>query len=240
MRAATHESPFVNTPTPLRHHRMVIAGESGLPSRGCQEQRPDDHSLANRAVHMSSFRWCANSVGPAFVRPAKLSGNRNSGNANTLARDGEIEACRLVGATRFQQRSTEVNRDPNVPTTQVRSDNGGHHRARPLWFPFVNASCRAPVDGMVIGGFPESTTDCPSMSERNQQSKRPVESEASIASASAFSFDHPTLSQSLHRIRSLSKQTTTAHRICDGRSGAKQERVVGRTIFQVASVRMMQ
>ena len=29
-------------------------------------------------------------------------------------------------------------------------DNDGHHRARPLWFPFVIVPCRAPVDGMVM------------------------------------------------------------------------------------------
>ena len=35
----------------------------------------------------------------------------------------------------------------------LQSDNGGRQRARPMWFPFVNALCRAPLHGVVIRQF---------------------------------------------------------------------------------------
>ena len=47
VRAATHEPTFVIALPPLRHHRMVIAGRFGRPSRGGPEAKPNSISLAS-------------------------------------------------------------------------------------------------------------------------------------------------------------------------------------------------
>ena len=52
VRAATHEPPFAIALPPLRHHRMVIAGRSGRPSRGGPEAKPESISLASQ-----TSRW---------------------------------------------------------------------------------------------------------------------------------------------------------------------------------------
>ena len=72
-----------------------------------------------------------------------------------------------------RRRETAIKEDVGKPTSRasiicpahdvsaeiiLHPTNVGHHRARPLCFPFVNAPCRAPVDGMVTrcDGSPKS------------------------------------------------------------------------------------
>ncbi len=52
-----------------------------------------------------------------------------------------VRATTISATTRGQFR--------NVQSFFNSTTNGGHHRGRPMWFPFVNAPCRPSVDGMV-------------------------------------------------------------------------------------------